>query len=122
MYEAEREFALDVTAQASLLARRVQEEIVANSDALTKGDRSPVTMADLAIQAVALALVDHGHQPTAFGNHRSHVPYFIASSIHASQRPSFPASQRPSVPAILRSTTRFVGRKTNDHSRESVIR
>ncbi len=52
MYEAEREFALNVAAQASRLARRVQKEIVANSDALTKGDRSPVTMADLAIQAV----------------------------------------------------------------------
>ncbi|MEN8165619.1 MAG: 3'(2'),5'-bisphosphate nucleotidase, partial [Acidobacteriota bacterium] len=52
MYQAEREFALNVAAQASRLARRVQEEIVANADALTKGDRSPVTMADLAIQAV----------------------------------------------------------------------
>lgn len=52
MYQAEREFALDVAAQASRLARLVQEEVVANSDALTKGDRSPVTMADLAIQAV----------------------------------------------------------------------
>lgn len=52
MYEKEREFALNVAAQASRLARQVQEEVVANADALTKGDRSPVTMADLAIQAV----------------------------------------------------------------------
>ncbi len=52
MYEAEREFALEVAAQASRLARQVQEEVVANADALTKDDRSPVTMADLAIQAV----------------------------------------------------------------------
>jgi 3'(2'), 5'-bisphosphate nucleotidase len=52
MYEAEREFALEVAAQASQLARHVQDEVVANADALTKGDRSPVTMADLAIQAV----------------------------------------------------------------------
>ncbi|MCK5378425.1 MAG: 3'(2'),5'-bisphosphate nucleotidase [Acidobacteria bacterium] len=52
MYEAEREFALNVAAQACRLAREVQNEIVAAADALTKGDRSPVTMADLAIQAV----------------------------------------------------------------------
>lgn len=52
MYEVEREFALNVAAHACRLARRVQGEVVAAADALTKGDRSPVTMADLAIQAV----------------------------------------------------------------------
>ena len=52
MYKCEREFALDVAAEACRLARRVQSEVVANADSLTKGDRSPVTMADLAIQAV----------------------------------------------------------------------
>lgn len=52
MYASERAFALEVAAQACRLARHVQEEIVAGADALTKGDRSPVTMADLAIQAV----------------------------------------------------------------------
>ena len=52
MYSTERSFALDTAAEACRLAGAVQREIVARSDALTKGDRSPVTMADLAIQAV----------------------------------------------------------------------
>jgi len=52
MYESERRFALDTAADACRLAGSVQREIVAGADALKKGDRSPVTMADLAIQAV----------------------------------------------------------------------
>lgn len=52
MYTVEREFALNVAAEACRLARQVQSEIVDSSDSLTKGDRSPVTMADLAIQTV----------------------------------------------------------------------
>lgn len=52
MYETETEFARTLVAEACTLTRRVQEEIVANADSLTKGDRSPVTLADLTVQAV----------------------------------------------------------------------
>lgn len=52
MYESERRFALDVAAESCRLADSVQREVVAKADALIKGDRSPVTMADLAIQTV----------------------------------------------------------------------
>jgi 3'(2'), 5'-bisphosphate nucleotidase len=44
-------FALDTARQASRLAKRVQAEMV--SPALTKDDRSPVTVADFAVQAAA---------------------------------------------------------------------
>jgi len=52
MYEAETEFARTLVAEACSLTRRVQDEVVANADSLTKGDRSPVTLADLTVQAV----------------------------------------------------------------------
>lgn len=46
----EIQFALHAVRQASLLVRQIQAEMV--SPALTKGDRSPVTVADFASQAV----------------------------------------------------------------------
>jgi 3'(2'), 5'-bisphosphate nucleotidase len=46
----ETKFALDYVRQASLLVKKVQMEMV--STALTKGDRSPVTVADFASQAL----------------------------------------------------------------------
>ncbi len=52
MYELEREIATQVVIEASGIGRSVQREIVAASDKLTKADRSPVTIADLAIQAI----------------------------------------------------------------------
>ncbi len=52
MYQAETEFARSLVAEACALTRRVQDEVVANADSLTKGDRSPVTLADLTVQAV----------------------------------------------------------------------
>ncbi len=52
MYEAETEFARALVAEACTLTRRVQDDVVANADSLTKGDRSPVTLADLTVQAV----------------------------------------------------------------------
>jgi 3'(2'), 5'-bisphosphate nucleotidase len=52
MYEAEIGLARSVIAEACTLTRRVQDEVVANADSHTKGDRSPVTLADLAVQAV----------------------------------------------------------------------
>jgi len=52
MYDTELEFASAIVAEAAGLARRVQDDIVANKQALTKDDRSPVTVADLAIQGM----------------------------------------------------------------------
>ncbi len=52
MYEAELETAVEIVAEVCDLTRRVQDAIVAASDALIKGDRSPVTLADLAAQVV----------------------------------------------------------------------
>jgi 3'(2'), 5'-bisphosphate nucleotidase len=46
----ETKFALDIVRQASLLVKQVQAEMV--SAALTKDDRSPVTVADFASQAL----------------------------------------------------------------------
>jgi HAL2 family 3'(2'),5'-bisphosphate nucleotidase len=51
MFEsAEARFAIEAVREASLLARRIQREMV--TLAITKDDRSPVTVADFAIQAV----------------------------------------------------------------------
>ncbi len=52
MYDAERDFAAETVVQACGLARRVQHQITRTGDAISKDDRSPVTIADLAIQAV----------------------------------------------------------------------
>jgi 3'(2'), 5'-bisphosphate nucleotidase len=58
----ETKFAIDIVRQASLLVKKVQAEMV--SPALTKGDRSPVTVADFASQAlIAWALAQ------SFPNH-----------------------------------------------------
>jgi 3'(2'), 5'-bisphosphate nucleotidase len=46
----EAQFAIAAVREAALLARRIQREMV--SGALTKDDRSPVTVADFAIQAL----------------------------------------------------------------------
>lgn len=52
MYETERQRAVEIVAEVCALTRRVQDEIVAAGEAVTKGDRSPVTVADLATQVV----------------------------------------------------------------------
>ena len=52
----EIEFALNAVRQASLLVKQVQAEMV--SSALTKDDRSPVTVADFAAQALVGYLLD----------------------------------------------------------------
>src|SRR6185503_15147997 len=46
----EAQFAIEAVREAALLARRIQREMV--SGALTKDDRSPVTVADFAVQAL----------------------------------------------------------------------
>jgi 3'(2'), 5'-bisphosphate nucleotidase len=53
MYEEDRRAAVEIVIEACALARRVQDEVVATGDAVSKADRSPVTVADLAIQAIA---------------------------------------------------------------------
>jgi 3'(2'), 5'-bisphosphate nucleotidase len=52
----ELEFAVKAVRQASLLVKQVQAEMV--SSALTKDDRSPVTVADFAAQALVGAMLD----------------------------------------------------------------
>ena len=52
---AEGAFACDAVRRATQLARHIQREMV--TPALTKGDRSPVTVADFAVQAVVAKLL-----------------------------------------------------------------
>ena len=52
MYDEERGFAAEMVAEACRLARRAQADVAAGGSAVAKDDRSPVTVADLAIQAV----------------------------------------------------------------------
>ncbi len=52
MYSEDLSFARDAVEEACRVARRVQEELVTGRDRLTKEDRSPVTVADLAVQAL----------------------------------------------------------------------
>ena len=51
MYERERQVAIDAVLEASRMCRAVQAKLVAGS-ALQKGDKSPVTVADYAAQAI----------------------------------------------------------------------
>ncbi len=56
--QPELKFALESACEASLMVRRIQADLV--SPALTKGDRSPVTVADFTAQAViGRRLVEH---------------------------------------------------------------
>jgi 3'(2'), 5'-bisphosphate nucleotidase len=48
----ERHFAEQIVAEACRIARRVQHDIATNADSIAKNDRSPVTVADLAVQTV----------------------------------------------------------------------
>jgi len=52
MYESEQQLAAAIVAEVCGLTGRVQDRIVAAGDSLAKGDRSPVTLADLATQIV----------------------------------------------------------------------
>ncbi len=54
----EAKFALAAVREAALLTRRVQAEMV--TDALTKGDKSPVTVGDFAAQAVVAKRLQEG--------------------------------------------------------------
>ncbi len=52
---AEARFAVEAAQKAALLVRRIQRDLAA--EALTKNDRSPVTVADFAAQAVVAAML-----------------------------------------------------------------
>jgi len=52
MYEHEQQAAAAIVTEVCGLTHRVQDHIVAAGDSLAKGDRSPVTLADLAAQIV----------------------------------------------------------------------
>jgi 3'(2'), 5'-bisphosphate nucleotidase len=52
MYEDELKVAAETVAEVCSLTHSVQDRIVSEGDALAKGDRSPVTLADLAAQIV----------------------------------------------------------------------
>jgi 3'(2'), 5'-bisphosphate nucleotidase len=58
MYEREQQLAAEIVAEVCGLTRRVQDRIVAAGDSLAKGDRSPVTLADLATQIVVSHRLD----------------------------------------------------------------
>jgi HAL2 family 3'(2'),5'-bisphosphate nucleotidase len=66
----ESEFAISTVREASLLARRIQREMV--TGALTKDDRSPVTVADFAVQAlIARRLAEHLPGSTLIGEEQA---------------------------------------------------
>src|SRR5215475_424691 len=66
----EAQFAIEAVREASLLARRIQREMVSGS--LTKDDRSPVTVADFAVQAlIARRLAERFPTATLIGEEQS---------------------------------------------------
>jgi 3'(2'), 5'-bisphosphate nucleotidase len=66
----EAQFAIEAVREAALLARRIQREMVSGS--LTKDDRSPVTVADFAVQAlIARRLVENFPAATLIGEEQS---------------------------------------------------
>jgi 3'(2'), 5'-bisphosphate nucleotidase len=66
----EARFAVGAVREAALLVRRVQREMV--TAALSKDDRSPVTVADFVAQAVVChRLAEHSHAATLIGEERA---------------------------------------------------
>lgn len=67
---ADAQFAIAAVREASRLARRIQREMV--TGALTKDDRSPVTVADFAVQAlIAHRLADYAPGATLIGEEQA---------------------------------------------------
>jgi HAL2 family 3'(2'),5'-bisphosphate nucleotidase len=66
----EAQFAIAAVAEAALLARRIQRDMVSGS--LTKDDRSPVTVADFAVQALIVRrLAEYFPAATLVGEERA---------------------------------------------------
>ena len=99
----EIQFALDAVRQASILTKQVQAEMV--SPALTKDDRSPVTVADFAAQALIGYLISE-----TFPNDP-----LIGEEDSA-------ALQAPEEGETLSRVTQFVGRFANGATPEAVSR
>ncbi|MBE9523956.1 MAG: 3'(2'),5'-bisphosphate nucleotidase [Chloroflexi bacterium] len=94
-------FAIDAVRQASLLVKQVQAELV--SSALTKDDRSPVTVADFAAQALVGYLLEKSFpQDAMIGEEDSSV------------------LQTPEEEQTLTSITHFVGQYTEGATPEKV--
>lgn len=67
---ADAQFAIAAVREASLVARRIQRDMV--TGALTKDDRSPVTVADFAVQAlIAHRLADYAPGATLIGEEQA---------------------------------------------------
>jgi 3'(2'), 5'-bisphosphate nucleotidase len=97
----ELKFALDIVRQASLLVKHVQAEMI--SSALTKNDRSPVTVADFASQAiVARALRETFPQDPMVGEEDS------------------TSLKNPQEAETLARVTKFVATLTADATKERV--
>ena len=97
----ELEYAINAVRQTSLLVKQVQAEMV--SSALTKGDRSPVTVADFAAQAFVGFLLDEAFPKDAMiGEADSSV------------------LQTPDERETLERITYFVGQRTSNAPPESV--
>ena len=97
----EIQFALHAVRQASILVQQVQTEMI--SPALTKDDRSPVTVADFAAQALVGFLLDqHFPNDLMIGEEDSSV------------------LQTPEESRTLERITDFVGRFTEEATPESV--
>jgi 3'(2'), 5'-bisphosphate nucleotidase len=92
--QPEINFALYAVHQAALIVSQVQKELI--SPALTKDDRSPVTVADFAAQAVVARLLAHT---------------FPLENLVAEENAA--ALRQPKNSAILESVTHFV--KRHDH-------
>jgi 3'(2'), 5'-bisphosphate nucleotidase len=97
----EIKFALDAVRQASRLVRTVQDELV--SEALTKDDRSPVTVADFASQSLVGRLVE-----TAFPGDP-----LVGEEDSAALR-------RPEGRSALEQVTHFVSRSSDGANPDSV--
>jgi len=97
----EASFALDFLLEASALARKIQDEMV--NPALEKSDRSPVTVADIAIQALlgyhlntripgaALIAEESSQMLTGIGGRRlaAAASAFIATAVPGFRKQSF---------------------------------
>ena len=96
----EARFAIAAAREAALLARRVQQEMV--TDALTKGDKSPVTVGDFASQAVvARRLADELPGSTLIGEESAEALRDDAQTLEQVThfvRTVFPDASRPEGP------------------------
>jgi 3'(2'), 5'-bisphosphate nucleotidase len=99
----EMQFALHAVRQASLLVRMIQSEMV--SSALTKDDRSPVTVADYAAQALVGSMLEQAFPDDAMVGEEDSA-----------------ALQSPDKREILERITQFVGRFVEETIPKSVCR